>query len=171
MQDKLEILQKWANANREKAGFEDSLRTLLHYACLEIIKKNAPEKASIAPEKAFFTILPFTKIPLASWNTNPEKFELDILRFASNPPLVETPKGNESGTLDLRGTQCPECSARARTLIARMPDNAQITLLLDNGSPSENVPASLVADGHSIEKREKKEGFWQFLVLKAKNVK
>lgn len=165
MQSKLEVLNKWADASRQKPGFTEALRSLLHYAAAEILRKNAPEIIQISPEKAFFTILPHVAEPLASWNAEPGSYEKEILAFAASEHMASIPK-TEEGVFDLRGVKCPECSMRARLLTAEQPDNAKVTFLLDAGSPAENVPASLVADGHSIEKREKKENFWQYLVQK-----
>ncbi len=165
MADKLEILQKWANASRDKTGFKDSLRSLLHYACAEIIRKNAPEMAQNSPEKAFFALLPYISEPIAGWNMDPLQNEGEILKFASEEHSVTIPQ-NGSSTFDLRGVHCPECSMRARLLIKSLKENSTAVVLLDNGSPAENVPASLIADGNSITKREKKDNFWLYEVQK-----
>lgn len=166
MQDKLEILQKWANASREKDGFDDSLRSLLYYACIEILRQNSILKPQISPKDAFLAVLPYASEPIALWNDTPLSHENEILVFAAETHKVNIPQSTDASTLDLRGVACPECSMRARTIVANMPQNTELTILLDSGSPAENVPASLVADGHSIQKREKKENFWQYSVLK-----
>lgn len=166
MADKLEILQKWANASRDKTGFEDSLRSLLHYACAEIIRKNAPEIAQNSPEKAFFALLPYIGEPIAAWNADPLQNEDEILKFAAEEHAITIPK-SDGCTFDLRKVACPECSMRARLLVKFLPENATATILLDSGSPAENVPASLISDGNTITKREKRENFWLYEVKRS----
>lgn len=67
---------------------------------------------------------------------------------------------------DYRGVPCPLNSVRARLELARMEPGQQLRLLLDCGSPIENVPASLCADGHTITERTRKGDFWELLVTR-----
>jgi TusA-related sulfurtransferase len=46
------------------------------------------------------------------------------------------------------------------------PRGRVLKIDLDEGSPIENVPGALVADGCSIVSREKKDGFWEISVVK-----
>lgn len=104
---------------------------------------------------------------LSLWRQFPTQFEKEILRFAADlPDFLPEKSPLETFPFDLRNIPCPECSMRARVLFSGIPEGVSAFLNLDCGSPAENVPASLVADGLIIEKREKKEGFWQFLIRK-----
>jgi TusA-related sulfurtransferase len=81
-------------------------------------------------------------------------------------PLPEALKGVVPTLLDLRGVVCPNNSMRSRLVMAGLPEGAELEIYLDEGSPIENVPGALVADGHVVKKRQKKEGFWSISVVK-----
>ena len=68
--------------------------------------------------------------------------------------------------LDLRGVVCPGNAARSRLVMSGYPRGRVLKIDLDEGSPIENVPGALVADGCSILSREKKDGFWEISVVK-----
>jgi TusA-related sulfurtransferase len=55
---------------------------------------------------------------------------------------------------------------RARLALAGLPEGFRIKIALDEGSPIENVPQALVADGHNVVFREKKANFWEITVVK-----
>lgn len=69
---------------------------------------------------------------------------------------------------DLRGVPCPLNSIKARVEIGKMPPGETLTLWLDEGSPIENVPSSIIAEGHQILEREKRRDFWQLKLQKRK---
>ncbi len=182
MPNKLENLKKWASAGREKKEFADSLRMLLYYVSQSIYKKAFPQSAALSPEQAFSQILPFfPSVPLAQFIAFPEKNEAEILKFAAEPPPLPLLGENSAAALsknfepqnavcDLRHVPCPESSARARLFLSGFPKGARLTFLLDEGSPIENVPSALVADGCKLEKREKKINFWEIVVLNQERV-
>jgi TusA-related sulfurtransferase len=50
--------------------------------------------------------------------------------------------------------------------MAGLPEGFRLKIYLDEGSPIENVPGALVADGHFVEKRQKNGNFWELSVVK-----
>ena len=50
--------------------------------------------------------------------------------------------------------------------MAGYPRGRELSILLDEGSPIENVPGALVADGCRIVSREKNADFWKISVVK-----
>lgn len=173
MNSKRESLENWAAANREKAGFPAALRALLRYASADLLRKVRPESFNLAVDEAFFMVLRFCPLQLAVWDRDPELHEAEILDFCAEPPDFEIPLINNGGNceLDLRGVACPECSARARMLVSSFPEGSKLDVLVDAGSPAENVPGALVADGNKIASREKKGDFWAFQVIRERLVK
>lgn len=173
MESKRESLANWAAASREKPGFPGALRALLRYACADFLRKLHPETFKLGVDEAFLTVLRFCPLELAVWDRDPELHEAEILDFCANPPNFEIPLINNGGVceLDLRGVACPECSARARMLVASFPEGSTLEVLVDAGSPAENVPGALVADGNKIAGREKKGDFWAYQVIKERLVK
>lgn len=173
MNSKRESLENWAVANREKPGFPGALRAILRYASADLLRKLHPETFKLGVDEAFLTVLRFCPLDLAVWDRDPELHEAEILDFCCKPPDFEVPLINngENCELDLRGVACPECSARARMLVASFPEGFKLDVLVDAGSPAENVPGALVADGNKIASREKKGDFWTFRVIKERLVK
>lgn len=68
---------------------------------------------------------------------------------------------------DYRGVPCPLNSMRARLALARLAKGQWLRLYLDGGSPIENVPGALLADGHRILEKKRLGEFWELLVEKA----
>lgn len=173
IEKKTEILRKWAENAKNREDYPDSLRTLLRYAVLEWFREKFPEKSLISPENAFSEVLPYNFF-LSSWFLRPEVHETEILAFAVAPELQFAE--NKENTLklieeDLREIPCPKASVAARLLLSALPNQTRVCFTLSERSQVENVPASLVADGHLIEKREKKANFWKIFVLKRGEVK
>lgn len=81
-------------------------------------------------------------------------------------PVSGKSPGSGEGPLfrDYRGIACPLNSVRARIELDRMPPGSLVHLLLDNGSPIENVPGALTADGHRILNRVRHGGYWELHV-------
>jgi TusA-related sulfurtransferase len=53
--------------------------------------------------------------------------------------------------------------------MAGYPRGKELEIWLDEGSPIENVPGSLVADGNKVVFREKKGDYWVIKVVKPDN--
>ena len=78
-------------------------------------------------------------------------------------------EGEVPALLDLRGVACPRNAVRSRLVMAGYPCGKVLEIWLDSGSPIENVPGSLVADGHKVLNREKKADYWVLKVVKPDN--
>jgi len=56
-------------------------------------------------------------------------------------------------TLDLTGVPCPRNSARALLRLEVMDSGQVLRVIIDDGEPIENVPASLELEGHTVAER------------------
>jgi len=81
----------------------------------------------------------------------------------ATPPAPE-PRADER--LDLTGVPCPANTARALLAIEWMDEGRILEILVDDGEPIENVPPSLVAEGHTILLEERAGPGWRVLVRK-----
>nr|WP_254566327.1 sulfurtransferase TusA family protein [Oscillatoria sp. HE19RPO] len=70
-------------------------------------------------------------------------------------------------TLDLRGTPCPMNFVRTKLRLDKMNPGEVLEVWLDPGEPIEQVPDSLVMDGHSMELIEDRGGFFAIQVRRA----
>lgn len=162
-------LERWIDAQKDNPSFEAALRKLVSYACAEWFRRE--NLVSVDPEEALARVLAtdLPAFPLGKWLDSPARFAPQIADFCEKTkvlPLPEALKGEFPKVLDLRGVKCPNNAARSRLVMAGLPEGASIDIYLDEGSPIENVPGALVADGHIVQKRQKNEGFWLISVVK-----
>ena len=162
-------LEKWIDAQKGNPGFETALKKLVAYACAEWFRRE--NDVSIAPEEALarFAACNLVDFPLGKWLDSPARFASEIAVFCEKSKVLPLPtalKGAFPKLLDLRGVVCPNNAARSRLVMSGLPDGAELEIYLDEGSPIENVPGALVADGHIVKKRQKKDGFWSISVVK-----
>ncbi|MEJ6949804.1 sulfurtransferase TusA family protein [Natronospora cellulosivora (SeqCode)] len=86
-----------------------------------------------------------------------------------NENLNEDNEGLESKETfkDLRGVMCPMNFVKAKLFIEPMEVGTVVDFYLDDGAPIENVPGSLIAEGHKILVKEKTaEGYYHLKVEK-----
>lgn len=82
------------------------------------------------------------------------------LRALPPPPKKNLPEDLR----DYRGVPCPRNAMLARLEMARQPSQGILRFYLDMGSPIENVPGSLLADGHQLLSRRRLGDFWEITV-------
>jgi len=71
--------------------------------------------------------------------------------------------------LDLRGVACPMNFVKAKLRLEALDVGASLAILLDDGEPVQNVPASLRGEGQDIvETRDLGDGHWRVWVTKRK---
>ena len=55
-------------------------------------------------------------------------------------------------SLDLKGVGCPYNYVRAKIRLEEMEPGQLLEIIIDEGEPIDNVPPSLIKDGHDIER-------------------
>lgn len=70
-------------------------------------------------------------------------------------------------SIDLRGVPCPLSFVRAKLHLEKLETGQLLEVLLDAGEPIEQVPNSLVADGHQVKSLEDRDRFFVMTVEKA----
>jgi len=69
---------------------------------------------------------------------------------------------------DLRGVGCPMNLVKTKVAFAKMSSGQVLGLILDNGPPINNVPHSVIREGHKVLSQEQLEdGAWFVLIRKA----
>ena len=165
-------IKRWLQANQNSQGFANSLQKLLAFACADWVLRGSgvvmPPEGALA--KVVSAALP--QYPVGDWLDSPAENLTEIADFCEKTkalPLPEALKEDFPQVLDLRGVVCPRNAARSRLVMAGLPENFHLTIYLDEGSPIENVPGALIADGHIVEKRQKNGNFWQLVVVKGRS--
>jgi TusA-related sulfurtransferase len=72
--------------------------------------------------------------------------------------------------LDLRGTPCPINFVRTKLKLETLPVGAVLEVWLDPGEPIEQVPDSLLMEGHQVEHIQERAGFFAVTVRKSAEV-
>jgi len=69
---------------------------------------------------------------------------------------------------DLRGVGCPMNLVKTKVAFSKMQSGQILGLILDNGPPINNVPRSVIREGHEILlQAQLKNGTWSVLIRKA----
>ena len=160
---------RWMEANRGSAGFAEALSRLVSFACAEWLRRGLGVPVPPAEALSRVALARLPDVPVSRWLESPEEHQAEIADFCEKTkvlPLPEALKGDFPKLLDLRGVVCPNNAMRSRLVMAGLPEGASLDIYLDDGSPIENVPGALVADGHIVKNRQKKEDFWLLSVVK-----
>lgn len=160
---------RWMKANEGTPDFASRVARLLGFACAEWIRRET--FVPVNSEEALSRLLcaSVEEAPLAKWLDAPEKFTDEIAAFCETSkslPLPDCLKGEIPDVLDLRGVKCPLCAARSRLVMSGYPAEKTLYIYIDEGSPIENVPGALIADGQNVLFREKKGDYWVLSVVK-----
>ena len=88
----------------------------------------------------------------------------DIERVAKDAPE----SGGSAGAFaDFRGVACPMNFVKPKMELSKLPSGALLEILLDDGAPIENVPASLKGEGHTILATTREGAHWRVRIQKA----
>ncbi len=91
------------------------------------------------------------------------------LRFSAQakaPVAPAAPADTVHAERDYRGVGCPMNFVKVKLRLARMKQGERLKVLLDDGPPIENVPRSIIAEGHKVLSQEKNGGHWIILIEK-----
>jgi len=69
--------------------------------------------------------------------------------------------------LDLKGVPCPMNFVKTKLKLEGMAKGAILEVILDDGDPIKNVPASVRDEGHKVLKVEKINNHWRVLVRRS----
>ena len=79
-----------------------------------------------------------------------------------------TTRNNADVFQDLRGVGCPMNLVKTKVAFSTMQSGQTLALILDNGPPINNVPRSVIREGHEMLAQEQLEdGTWSVLIRKA----
>jgi sulfite reductase beta subunit-like hemoprotein/TusA-related sulfurtransferase len=85
------------------------------------------------------------------------------LKFAAKPDVAQEEATKD--ILDLTGVKCPFNYVKVKLALEKLDSGARLDVILDDGSPIRNVPASLSIDGHRVIATDPYEGGRFLLVV------
>lgn len=71
-----------------------------------------------------------------------------------------------NATLDLKGVSCPMNFVKSKLKLEEMQAGEVLEVIIDDGEPIRNVPASLKEEGHKILAVKQEGAYWRLLVEK-----
>ncbi len=84
--------------------------------------------------------------------------------------LVLGSKDDSDGTdalfKDLRGVACPMNFVKTKVELSKIASGDALKIFLDDGEPIDNVPRSVLGEGHKIVKQEKTGEYWTVIIEK-----
>lgn len=89
----------------------------------------------------------------------------EIIEMSESNPEPDTSNMDER-ILDYRGVPCPMNYVKAKLILETMEEGEEVKILLDDGEPIENVPASIKEEGHHILDQYKEGNIWVLMVKK-----
>jgi sulfite reductase (ferredoxin) len=107
-----------------------------------------------------------TMIQLYHGMDNRLRFKCEADASAGSLQDTEKQLGGPEIFKDLRGVACPMNFVKTKVELSRMHIGDSLIILLDDGEPIDNVPRSVVTEGHEIISRERKADHWQVVIEK-----
>jgi TusA-related sulfurtransferase len=68
--------------------------------------------------------------------------------------------------LDLRGVICPYNFVKTKLKLDTLAIGSQLVVLLDDGDPIQNVPNSIMNEGHQVLSQEKVDAYYRIVIQK-----
>jgi sulfite reductase (ferredoxin) len=88
------------------------------------------------------------------------------------PPVTAAPGGRAEGiparSIDLRGVECPMNFVKAKLALEGVATGGTLEILLDDGEPVKNVPASFTEQGQEILGVKPGNGHWRVAVRRVR---
>ncbi|MEK7474183.1 MAG: sulfurtransferase TusA family protein [Candidatus Coatesbacteria bacterium] len=88
------------------------------------------------------------------------------------PPVTAAPGGQADGTpsrsIDLRGVACPMNFVKAKVALEGVATGEVLEILLDDGEPVQNVPASFTEQGQEVLGVKPGDGHWRVAVRRVR---
>jgi len=70
-------------------------------------------------------------------------------------------------SIDLHGTGCPMNLVKVKVALAALTSGDILETILDDGPPINNVPGSVLKEGHTIlDKEQLEDGAWRVIIQK-----
>ncbi len=92
----------------------------------------------------------------------------DSLHFPETAPEIQKTQDKDNGRLfrDFRGVPCPMNFVKTKLVLETMKEREILEILIDDGEPIENVPASVKSEGHEIINQKVIDNYWQVVIKK-----
>jgi sulfite reductase (ferredoxin) len=138
---------------------DERFRPLVHAAL-------ANDSSFLADQVELAAELGKTMIQLYHSMDNRLRFSCEAETMATLPVEPEQRHLDPEIFKDLRGVACPMNFVKTKVELSRMQIGDHLKILLDDGEPIDNVPRSVITEGHEIISQERLVDHWQVVIEK-----
>lgn len=92
---------------------------------------------------------------------------LSVTTLTGKESVNDKPAQSADRLKDYRGVACPMNFVKIKIDLAAMKSGETLEVLLDDGAPIENVPASVKEQGHLVLGQKKIDNYWSVVIRKA----
>jgi sulfite reductase (ferredoxin) len=113
------------------------------------------------------TILDLSRAVIDLYEGMDDSLQFKNLENSEKSSSAEIPKQTTTRKKDFRGVACPMNFVKTKIELATLKSGDLLEILLDEGEPIENVPASIKGEGHKVLDQKKVDDYWSVTIEKA----
>ncbi len=107
-----------------------------------------------------------TMIQLYHSMDNRLRFSCELETKDTSKPAVEETGNKDESVKDLRGVACPMNFVKTKVELSKITIGDTLKILLDDGEPIDNVPRSVITEGHEIQSQKRQGDHWAVVIVK-----
>lgn len=131
----------------------------------EIIETARDDKQYDFSEKKE-TILDLSQAVIDLYESMDDSLQFRLTEHTSGQKDEEKPKQVTKRNKDFRGVLCPMNFVKTKIELSALHTGDILEILLDDGEPIENVPGSILGEGHQILDQKKIDNYWAVIIRK-----
>ncbi|MBU0462718.1 MAG: sulfurtransferase TusA family protein [Proteobacteria bacterium] len=97
---------------------------------------------------------------------NTLRFPGEGINIPRAPEDVKTEDRKHDFFKDLRNVACPMNFVKTKVELSKIESGDRLKIYLDDGEPIDNVPRSVLGEGHKILEQKKTNGYWKVVIEK-----
>jgi sulfite reductase (ferredoxin) len=101
---------------------------------------------------------------------NSLRFPGEAPKAPAKTPAAENPGTEITVSKDLRGVACPMNFVKTKLALEGLTAGQRLRIMLDDGTPIQNVPQSVAGEGHKILAQVKEGDHWSVIIQKASSL-
>jgi len=112
------------------------------------------------------TIMDLSQAVFDLYDSMDDSLQFKLSEHVSGPKNEEKTRQVITLKKDFRGVLCPMNFVKTKIELSTMYTGDILEILLDDGEPIENVPGSIIGEGHQILEQNKVDNYWSVTIRK-----
>jgi sulfite reductase (ferredoxin) len=165
------LITRGAEPKNAAGVFNDFIQNFIEAELISNIYREIVEMARDERDVDFTrkkeTILDLAKSVTSLYEAMDDSLQFKNFESNSNVNIPVINKASLKRIKDFRGVKCPMNFVKTKIELATIKTGDLLEILLDDGEPIDNVPASIKGEGHLILEQKKIENYWQVVIRKS----